>query len=63
MKVFSAVRFLIGNANRLIKVIKKKTKNKKKYVNQRTPLFTLMFRKIGFKSCIGLFSFYSIITK
>ena len=62
MKVFSAVRFLIGNANRLIKVIKK-PKNKKKYVNQRTPLFTLMFRKIGFKSCIGLFSFYSVITK
>ena len=62
MKVFSAVRFLIGNANRLIKVIKK-TKNKKKYVNQRTPLFTLMFRKIGFKSYIGLFSFYSVITK
>ena len=29
MKVFSAVRFLIGNANRLIKVIKKKQKTKR----------------------------------
>ena len=28
MKVFSAVRFLIGNANRLIKVIKKNKKQK-----------------------------------